>query len=648
MNINNLSLTFLEFFQKRKYKIKILNNIVNNANNDLLFINSGIAGIFNEFQNNKINKLATIQTCLRIDGKHNDFENIGKSKLHLSLFRMLGTFVNCNANLEQVIRDIYEFLNTLFELKNKIFVTIHPNDDKTAEIWNNINPNIEVRDCDENIWALKNNGYSGYCTEIMYKSESNQDIEIWNIVIIDKIINNQIAKKIDNIKIDTGGGLERIYSIFEDRNDVYLSSNKFEFINSILQYCSLHDAKIILDSIITINALLNDNIIISNNRHGYILKKIFRRIILTIMNYPLINLSTIIYYGSIFINKIHFFSIIYHQELLSVIRCNKILNKFLLNKQIIESKDIVYLHQTLGIHYQHTIKQANNLKIKAPDIEEVQKLIYTKKLNKNKDIDLKNNIETIFTGYQELNNNYDTIEVDKAIYLDENMNVVQKIKKDQKIIIIPNKTNFYATSGGQIHDIGKIYLNKKILNVFDVKKIKNSILHYCISSQDINIKEIKSIKFIINKSNRVDASNTHTIQHIVIAIIEQLIGMPVLQQSSCIECNSAYFSIASLAILNKNMFNEKNIQEKINKVISKIKININNITMDYAKENNYKKLNCSYSQYVRSIDIIYNNKIISKELCGGTHSINKINKRKIKNLNILNINYNTIKVSFEI
>lgn len=318
MNLDNLMITFIDFFKQRGYKCLIKNNIINynKTNSDLLFINSGIAGILDKFNNEKIDKLITVQTCLRIDGKHNDFDNIGNSKSHFSAFKMLGTFSNNNTNILDMIKDIYDFIINIIPFKN-IYVTVHSEDINTKNIWLKIDPKIEINYDNNNIWSMGNSGPQGYCTEIYYydSSDKSDAIELWNIVMINHIIKNGKIIKTENIYLDTGGGLERLYSVFDDKHDVYLIDEVFNTINYLLKFYSFENSKIILDSIRSISLMLDNNVIISNNKHGYVLKKLFRKLIYTLITNSEFNESNIIYIFSKYIKKIREFLYILKKKL---------------------------------------------------------------------------------------------------------------------------------------------------------------------------------------------------------------------------------------------------------------------------------------------------------------------------------------------
>ncbi|BCL65856.1 alanyl-tRNA synthetase [uncultured bacterium] len=635
MNIDNLMMTFIYFFKNRGYNFLIRNNIINYSNNnqDLLFINSGIAGILDKFNNEKINKLITVQTCLRIDGKHNDFENIGNSKSHFSAFKMLGTFSNNNTDIFSMIKDIYDFIVQLIPFKS-IYITVHKDDNISREIWNKIDKKLEIIEDNNNIWSMGNIGPQGYCTEIYYyeNNDKRNATELWNIVIINKIILDTgeiIYKK--NLGIDTGGGLERIYSVFDDKHDVYLIDGMFEITNYLLNFFSFDNSKIILDSIKSISLLLDNNVVISNNKHGYVLKKIFRKLIYTLMQNQEFKEEEIIYIFSKHIKKIREFLYILKNETIAVKRCDEILINHV-NKKTdkLEIIDIVKLHDTYGVHYTHTL---NFIKNKYQNdcnynIEDIQNSLYKTSIKNKNNIDLKINFKNTEFLYDlnelQISENF-------IIYDSDLKQALSSIKQDQKFCIINEKTIFYPESGGQKYDIGEIIYNDVVIaTITKVIKIKNYILHYCISHQNIIASNFKLYKMKIDVKRRKILANSHSIHHLLIYVIENLLCEKVFQQSSNIDIDKTTMSFYSIRKLSQ-IINEDQLSRHLQYIVDNIgKICVNNVDTEFAIQSGYKSIMTGYDTNSRVIEI-YNkqNQLISKELCCGTHLIDKNIKVKI-------------------
>lgn len=644
-------ITFIDFFKKRGYKFLIKNNVINynKSNSELLFINSGIAGILDMYLNEKIDKLVTVQTCLRIDGKHNDFDNIGNSKSHFSSFKMLGTFSNHNTDIFEMIKDIYDFIVSIIPFKN-LYVTVHKNDNKAREMWKKIDSSLDIIDDETNSWSMGETGPRGYCTEIYYYDNSNDKkdaVELWNIVMINQtVLASGEVVNFNNIGLDTGGGLERLYSIFDDKHDVYLIDDSFDIINYLLNFFSFDDSKVILDTVKLINLMLNNNVTISNNKHGYILKKTFRKLIKTLSNNNKFIEENIIYIFSKQIKKLREFLYILKHETIAIKKCDTTLINYTNNKKgKLEIEDIVKLHNTYGVHFTNTL---NLLKVKYKNdynVEEIKKLLY--KTDKQKG----NNIVCI-TGINKTKFIYDAYElkmpVNILIYNESLKHKLKNIDQNNDFCIIADETIFYPEGGGQSYDTGYITLNNKtIASVNKVLKHENMIIHYCHANELINIEMLSQSIMKINIDRRKHLAISHCVHHILLHVIENLVCENVCQQSSNINIDKTTLSFYSIRKIS-DIVNEEQLSQHLNKKILSISsIKIKTIDTESAINNNYKSIMVGYDNVSRAIEIYdENDKLISKELCCGTHMIDKNVKVVIEKISEQNA-YIT-KISFKL
>ena len=655
MHIDNLMLTFIDFFKNRGYKFLIKNNIINynKSNSDLLFINSGIAGILDMYINEKIEKLITVQTCLRIDGKHNDFDNIGSSKSHFSSFRMLGTFSNYNTDIFAMIKDIYDFILSIIPFKN-IYVTVHKDDNNAREIWHKIDKSLEIIDDESNSWSMGETGPKGYCTEIYYYDNSNNKrdaVELWNIVMINQtVLEDGSVIKFKNIGLDTGGGLERLYSIFDDKHDVYLIDDEFNVMNYLLNFFSFDNSEIILDTVKLIDLMLNNNVVISNNKHGYILKKAFRRLIKTLMTNSKFIEENFIYTFRKYIKKIREFLYILKHETFALKKCDATLINYVNNKKgNLNIQDIVKLHNTYGVHFTNTInflKSKHNISDSKYNIEEIKNLLYkadnTKQNYITVNINKINKTKFIYNAY-ELQMPLNVVMYNAS--LNEELN---NIYKDNAFCIITDETVFYPEGGGQLYDTGNIVLNNKVIaNVNKVLKYNDLIIHYCTARELINKEILRQSTMKIDIERRKHLATSHCVHHILLHVIEDLLCENVYQQSSNINVDKTSLSFYSIRKI-LDIVNEEQLSQHINnKILSISRIEVTNVDTEVAISNNYKSIMVGYEKVSRAIEIYdKNNKLVSKELCCGTHIIDKNTRVLISKISSQNA-YIT-KISFKI
>lgn len=657
MSIYNIALNFLSYFKQLKYITDYKIDIFNPMSEGLLFNNSGLAGIYHLLKEKNLEDiyyLATVQNCLRINGKHDDIENIGFSNDHLTSFHMLGVFaIGKKINIFKIFYDIYNFLSEFIEIK-KIYITIHPEDSISKNMWLKVNKNIKLIEEVDNVWKMSNDGYSGYSTEI-YVLHHNQHIEIWNIVLLDKITINNKTTKLDNIIIDSGGGLERLYKIFSHNETVYEENTYNKLIENILiDYTNIYEKnnkniRIIADHIITIDRIINNNIPISNNSRGYIIKKMIRRVLFYIHKNN-INLKTIIYSIQRSTHNPLYLSSLINIEQKSFIKCINVFDKYIKNKKILKENDIFILHDTHGVPYYLTQFFAEKNNIELSNLDQVQQKLEEKKyLESVKKTPLDFNY---FPSTQFIRKK-NKLEIEKYIFINQdNLKKINQLQKEEKYILFSDKTIFYPTSGGQEHDLGQIldWETKQIIaNVKEVIQQKKQIIIYCVAVNNIQI-ENKKIIMEINEERRESLSIMHTAHHILLNILHKIYNKDLVQISSIIKEN-----ISKVSIFHFNLVHIISLEE-IQKLLDNI--DYENITIEQKEEDftilfkryletKNKPYILPYKNYppkTYTISINDKNLINSYEICGGTHSPNI---KHIKILSMNKINNYTIQYIFQ-
>lgn len=418
MKYNKIKKKFIIFFKKKKHKIYNSLPIINKDNSKLLFINSGINQFKNYFlgtKKSKYTKIANIQKCIRITGKHNDLKSVGKDNYHHTMFEMLGNWSIGNYNIKKAIKYAWELITKIYKIsKNKIYVTIFKGnknyklkkDIESYKYWKKLIDKNKILffGIKHNFWKIENFNLCGPSTEIHVDIRNNNKkginlvnknnkyvIELWNIVNIKYIIkNNKIYKNknlLSNKYIDTGMGLERLCMILQNKKSTYdtdifkLIINKIEKILNIkYKNNKTHDIliKIISDHIRSIFIIMYNDILPNNNKYGYILRKLIRRCLIYVYKY--LNFKRPFLYKLIptvyknFYNKINNKIIIYIKNILkqeevffykSIKKNIKLMSVYLKHKKYIDKKLILYIYSTYGIYYFLIKKFAikNNIKI---------------------------------------------------------------------------------------------------------------------------------------------------------------------------------------------------------------------------------------------------------------------------------------------
>lgn len=635
MNTIIIKNNFIDFFKKNKYIEVLPSSLILENDKSLLFTNSGMVqfkNIFLGLEEYKNNRVTTSQTCIRVGGKHNDLENIGKTPHHNTSFEMLGNFGFENVQKEEAINLALDFLTKNLELnKSKLFITVNKNDLETYDIWKKqINKNrIIIGDNDTNFWQMAENGPCGYCTEIFYKISENSEelLEIWNLVFITFNKKNNKLHDLKKIHIDTGMGLERIASIKQNTFDNFKTDIYLEIIKNIIDELEIkttdsnQNIRIITDHIKTCILIMLEGLIPSNDGRGYILKKLLRRSILKLQE--LKTKKHIYNLIDIFIKKLNIINkkiettnsiktIIYNEEnkLYQTIKKGQLFIKNLIkNKSTLSGKILFTLYDTYGLPIDliENLTKNSNLKLEILDFK--KELSSYKNINKHKSLQntLKLSYEqlepTTFYGYEK--NEIQTIII-KIIINNEDC---QKINEGEYGIIITKETTFYAEKGGQIGDSGTIENLGNIFEVNNTKEINNIIIHYGkVIKGYLEIKETAITKINIKKRQYI--ANNHSATHILNATLKNILGHHIKQAGSLINENYLRFDFIHFSQISNA--EKKQIEEKINNII-KMRLDV---TIDY------KTINITDSNKKNRIIKIGEN--VSQELCAGTHVKNTI------------------------
>ncbi len=304
---------FLDFFQSKGHTLVRSAPLVPlDDDGTLMFINAGMVPFKSIFTGDapipKPPRNTSSQTCLRAGGKHNDLDNVGYTARHHTLFEMLGNFSFGDYFKEEVMAYSWEFITSEKYLNlpiDKIWVTVHEDDDEAYELWQKhiAVDRIVKFDDKENFWAMGETGACGPCSEIFYDQgeehfsgpedymggEGDRFLEIWNLVFMQ--YDRDTSGKLNPLpkpSIDTGMGLERVIAIKEGVLNNYHSSLFMPFLAQIgelvgteYDYDVTNSAsyRVIADHLRSTSFLLAQGVNFDKEGRGYVLRRIMRRAI---------------------------------------------------------------------------------------------------------------------------------------------------------------------------------------------------------------------------------------------------------------------------------------------------------------------------------------------------------------------------------
>ncbi|SHO80561.1 Alanyl-tRNA synthetase [hydrothermal vent metagenome] len=655
---------FLEYFKDKGHSVITSMPLVPD-DPSLMFTNAGMIqfkDIFTGAVPIPANPTATsCQLCLRAGGKHNDLENVGYTARHHTLFEMLGNFSFGDYFKEDAISYAWEFITKNLELPiEKLWVTIHNDDDEAYEIWSRyISQDRIIRFGDkDNFWSMGDTGACGPCSEIFYDQgeenfnspedkmggEGDRFLEIWNLVFMQyERAKDGTLTPLPKPSIDTGMGLERIIAIKEGVLNNFDSSQFKPIVNKIeeLSPSTINDKnigsfRVIADHIRAVSFMLSDGILFDKEGRGYVLRRILRRAVrhgyLIGFREPFMAelvdslIKTVGNHYKFLEEKKSF---IKEQIRLEENRFFKTIEKgmTLFNEELKNSKDkfngevAFKLYDTFGFPLdltQDMLREVN----REVDIELFDKCMSKQKAKAKeawrgsgdsaKEGDFKKILESIgkneFIGYTQTTSKSKILAL-----LDENFKLVDKLETNSIGWIMLDKTPFYATSGGQMGDIGELNSGKIIVTqtekFFDLNLSKVEIKAGSLNIND----EVNTIVI-----NRKEVEKHHSATHLLQSALKNILGDTVSQAGSLNDDKRLRFDFTYPKAMSSNQIQE--VEDLVNKFIDDaIYSNIQELSIDEAKKTGaIAMFGEKYGDRVRVVK--FDDKSI--EFCGGTHISN--------------------------
>ncbi len=321
MSGSDIRTTFLDFFHSKGHKIVHSSSLVPHNDATLLFTNAGMnqfKDVFLGLEHRDYNRATTSQKCVRAGGKHNDLENVGFTRRHLTFFEMLGNFSFGDYFKREAIAYAWELVTKVFEIpEDKLYVTIFegvegvPRDDEAEQYWIEVGvpkERIFAMGMKDNFWSMGDTGPCGPCSEIFYDTgqgasetpdkdlpfpdDEARYVEIWNLVFMQfERDTTGTLSLLPKPSIDTGMGFDRTAAALQGKLSIFdsdiftpLIEKSWELAASSspeiiwqagpLQSPSL---RIIADHARAATFLISDGVFPANEGRGYVLRKILRR-----------------------------------------------------------------------------------------------------------------------------------------------------------------------------------------------------------------------------------------------------------------------------------------------------------------------------------------------------------------------------------
>jgi alanyl-tRNA synthetase len=310
LDANQLRSTFTGFFTEREHRLVPSASLIPHDPRAPLFTNAGMNQFIPYFMGDEVptfRRATSVQKCVRVRGKHDDIDMVGRTTRHLSFFEMLGNFSFGDYFKDRAIPWAWELLTDGLGLDGeRIWITVYTDDDEAERIWRDVVgvPSERIqRTGEDNFWEMGETGPCGPCSEIHYdrgdgfgptggptEGDGERYVEIWNLVFTqyDRLADGTL-EPLPRPNIDTGSGFERLLMVLEDVPSVWETGVLRPIIARAEEVCGRAYGtdpetdvilRVLADHARSTGFLIADGVMPSNEGRGYVLRRLIRRAVL--------------------------------------------------------------------------------------------------------------------------------------------------------------------------------------------------------------------------------------------------------------------------------------------------------------------------------------------------------------------------------
>ncbi len=670
--LNDLREKFLSFFESKGCLRLPSFSLVPKDDNSLLLINSGMAPMKKYFTGEVTpprKRVTTCQKCIRTP----DIERVGITARHGTFFEMLGNFSFGDYFKREATAWAWEFFTKVLEMPaDKLYVSIYQDDDEAYKIWTEevgVNPSHMVRlGKEDNFWE-HGSGPCGPCSEIYFDRgpekgcgkpdchvgcECDRYVEVWNLVFTQFESDGKgNYTPLDHPNIDTGMGLERLACVMQGVDNLFLVDTIQNIMKKISEITGVEygedpekdvSLRVITDHIRSTTFMIGDGVMPSNEGKGYVLRRLLRRAA---------RHGRLLGYTEPFLYKVCDTvikeNLVAYPELkekedfiIKVIRVEeesfaktvdqgiKMLQNIIDDAQIktLSGEDAFKLNDTYGFPIDLTKEILGEKGINV-DVERFHELLKEQK-KRSRDArknagadawisdatDLSDINKTEFVGYTELECNSKVLAIVKdGIRIDS-------AGEGENVVLVLDKTPFYAESGGQVGDTGVVESGSFSADVCNTTKDPSGkiFLHETLIKSG-NISVGSQVKSTVDKERRADITRNHTAAHLLQAALRQVLGSHVQQAGQLVSDTTLRFDFTHFEAMSaKELIEVENLVNQ--KIFEAIEVNTREMPIEEAKKLGAMALfGEKYGDVVRVVSA----GDFSVEFCGGTHAKNTSN-----------------------
>lgn len=589
MTSSELRSAFLEFFRERGHSVQPSSSLVPGNDPTLLFTNAGMVQFKDVFlgrEQRDYSRAATSQRCVRAGGKHNDLENVGYTARHHTFFEMLGNFSFGDYFKKDAIHFAWDFLTRELGIPaQKLWVTVFEEDSEAEKIWLQdigIDPSRFSRiGAKDNFWSMGDVGPCGPCTEIFYdhgedipggppgspEEDGDRYIEIWNLVFMQYDRDSEgNLHPLPKPSVDTGMGLERISAVMQGVHSNYEIDLFQKLLRAAAEIAGTNDLtqsslRVIADHIRSCAFLVADGVMPSNEGRGYVLRRIIRR---AIRHGYRLGIRDVFFYKLV-APLVEAMGEAYPELKSGQAQVERVLKKeeerfaetleqgmkileacvARMEGSVIPGDTVFQLYDTYGFPVDLTADFAreNHLSVDHAGFEmamseQRQRARSASSFGADYDQDIKLDVQTEFTGYRQLD---DQVHI---LGLYQKGQPVDSLEEGDEGIVVLDKTPFYAESGGQVGDCGRIEADGAVFEVTDTQKQGgNLFLHKGkVTAGTLSKDQVCDAR--VSAADRKATELNHSATHLLHAALRRVLGDHVAQKGSLVNAERLRFDFS--------------------------------------------------------------------------------------------------------
>lgn len=677
MGLNEIREKYLSFFESKGHLRMPSFSLVPHNDPSILLINAGMTPLKPYFTGAELPpklRITTCQKCIRTP----DIEQVGHTARHGTYFEMLGNFSFGDYFKYEAITWAWEFVTEHLEMDPElIHVTVYEEDDEAYDIWHDVvllpAARISRLGKEDNFWE-HGTGPSGPDSELFYDRgiefgcgrdtcgvtcDCDRFIEFWNLVFtqFDRQADGSYLP-LEKKNIDTGAGLERIATIMQGVNNLFEVDTVRHVLAKVCDIAGVRygaDAKtdvairVVTDHIRSTTMMVADGILPSNEGRGYVLRRLLRRAarygrLLGIERAFLNELTTLVIddsmaaYPELNERRTYIMTIIEREEARfekTILQGSGLLDEAIqaakeAGRTVLSGDEVFRLHDTYGFPLDLTREIAEEAGLEV-DTAAFQTNMLRQKEQARAALAAKGGTAwggsalpdeihhiaaTVFSGYEQMDDTATVMLL--ALRDEESGDVVASplASMDNEVMLVTNRSPFYAEGGGQVGDIGQIKgADGLLIEVLNTSKTAESVYvhHGRVLGGTVNVGDTVILQ--VDVETRLSTMRNHSTTHLLHKALRSVLGEHVTQAGSLVNPTRLRFDFAHYQAMTKDEI--RAVERLVNEaILADYPINAEVMTMKEAKQSGAMALfDEKYGDAVRVISM----GDYSKELCGGTH-----------------------------